>query len=175
MEYTENKSILSFDMLYTNNHIQILKILLPSFELQMQKKIAIMVKYLELQYTIEHFRKNPGLTSITACHMDNSQDLCKHTSGFHGDIVEIFEQIRCFCTPTERAFFDQLTSLKQNMDRYEEMMNMMQIFSGISAAETGNADEPFNPMNLLKNMLTPEQQSMFDMFQTAFPANDFPE
>ncbi|MBR2948309.1 MAG: hypothetical protein IKC46_00450 [Lachnospiraceae bacterium] len=156
MEYTENKSILSFDMLYTNNHIQILKILLPCFESQMQKKLTVMIKYLELQYTIEYFRKHPLSQSVQ--------------TGFQGDIIEIFDQIRCFCTPSERAVFDQLSSLKQNMDRYDEMMNMMQMFSGITGMDSQKPEESLNPMELLKNMLTPEQQSMFDMFTTAFPA-----
>lgn len=159
MEYTENKSILSFDMLYTSNHIQILKILLPCFECQMQKKLAVMIKYLELQYTIEYFRKHPQSPAST-------------TGLQGGDIVEIFDQIRSFCTPSERVVFDQLTTLKQNMERYDEMMNMMQMFSGLGGMDSGNSEESFNPMELLKNMLTPEQQSMFEMFTTAFPATE---
>ena len=174
MDNRENELILSFDMLYTSNHIQILKVLLPCFEPQIQKKLAVMIKFLEFQYTLDYFRANPNLPDA---------GLSERQSGSSGetewDIVQIFSRIRSFCTPTERAMFDQLTNLKKNMDMYEEMMNMMQLFSSLtgntaadSYADAPQSSDGFNPMEMLKNMLSPEQQTMFDMFQAALPTEN---
>ena len=167
MNQTENQWILSFDMLYTNNHIQILKLLLPCFEPETQKKLAVMIKYLELEYTVAYFRQNPDLPGAVC----SDQTLMKGTNS-QEDIVEIFSRIRSFCTPTERAMFDQLSTFKKNMEKYEEIMRIMQVFSDfsglkeeLSAPETTDS---VNPMEFLKNMLTEEQQSMFDLFSAAF-------
>jgi len=175
-ELYENKAVASFDTIYTNNHIRILKVLLPYFDPNSQKKLAIMIKFMELRYTMDYFsRHTPAFPA-----------------GFNGsaqqpDIVRIFEQIKNFCTPSERAMFEQLANMKKSMEMYEEMMGMMQLFNqfseGSSSApspETEKNEEPninpfgnANPMDMLKGMLSPEQQTMFDMFQSSFgtPSN----
>ena len=51
--------ILAFDSIYTNNHIQMYKLLLPYFEPEMQKKMAIYIKFMEFQYTLSYFKNHP--------------------------------------------------------------------------------------------------------------------
>ena len=46
----ENDYTLVFDHFYTNNHIQILKSLLPFFDDQNTSFLPILIKYLELQH-----------------------------------------------------------------------------------------------------------------------------
>ena len=187
MDDRENELILSFDTIYTTNHIQMLKVLLPLFDPGIQKKMAVMIKYLEFQYTLDYFRQNPDLPGALC-----SPEHAWQREDQKPDIIEIFSRIKAFCTPPERAMFDQLANLKQNMERYEEMMRMMQMFSEFSGAFEGTASQPpspddaafaqtagnaeggLNPMDLLKTMLTPEQQSMFDMFAAAFPDRGAP-
>ena len=53
MNVCENKAVIAFDTLYTQNHIQILKILLPYFDPYGQSHLAVWIKYLELRYTLE--------------------------------------------------------------------------------------------------------------------------
>ncbi len=200
MNPIENEAICAFDTLYTNNHIQILKVLLPYFDLNAQKRLAILIKFMELRYTMEYFGRQ--ITSAYA-----SRDGLQQP-----DIVGIFEQIKSFCTPSERAMFDQLANMKKSMEMYEEMTNMMQLFSqlmpegaaaesfhasganaaadaagydpsagpdhspgndtaGQGSAAQGAGSFPFgsaNPMELLKGMLSPEQQSMFELFSSSF-------
>lgn len=167
MENKDNELILSFDMLFTNNHIQILKLLLPYFESDAQKRVALLIKYLEFQYTLDYFKKNPNLPGAICIPAISSQ-----ANNGGPDIIEIFSRIRSFCTPSERALFDQLSSMKKNMERYEEIMSMMQMFSEFTD-NSGNSHSSEQseaaPMDFLKNMLTPEQQNMFDLFQSAFP------
>lgn len=45
-------NVMAFDALYTTNQIQKLKVLLPYIEPSMQKHLAVYIKYMELQYTI---------------------------------------------------------------------------------------------------------------------------
>ena len=186
MENFENERILSFDLLFTSNHIQILKVLLPYFDPEHQKKLVIMIKYLELQYAIEYFRRNPCLPGAF-CNRKISED----EADGKDDIISLFSQIKAFCTPSERAVFDQLSSLKKNMDKYGEVMQMMQMFSEFSDLMnmesvfpfTGSQDQTqgkedgrfssnsINPMDMLKNMLSDEQKAMFEMFASAYPDN----
>ena len=52
-------SVMAFDALYTNNQIQKLKVLLPYIDPSMQKNMAVYIKYMELKYTMELFKKHP--------------------------------------------------------------------------------------------------------------------
>ena len=52
MNVCENEAVIAFDTLYTQNHIQILKILLPYFDPYGQNHLAVWIKYLEpVSYT----------------------------------------------------------------------------------------------------------------------------
>ncbi len=45
MNVCENKAVIAFDTLYTQNHIQILKILLPYFDPYGESHLAVWIKY----------------------------------------------------------------------------------------------------------------------------------
>ncbi len=193
MEHSENEAVIAFDTLYTQNHIQILKVLLPYFDSEKRKNMAVMIKFMELQYTMEYVNRHPA---------DLSSASMEHKDGQPPDIVEIFGQIKNFCTPTERAMFEQLANMKKSMEMYQEMMDMMQLFgqlspdggfspfgtgpfgspdpetAGASFSDEAGAPGPdfqnfggfgnTNPLDMLKGMLSPEQQAMFEMFQSSF-------
>lgn len=177
MEQTENQAIVTFDTLYTNNHIQILKVLLPYFDIQSRKRLAILIKFMELRYTMDYFARYAVLHTLDT----------RDKTGGQPDIVAIFEQIKNFCTPSERAMFDQLANMKKSMEMYEEMMGMMQLFSQMTQEDppsgqtvpndeadhmassekaTDSTGPQANPLDMLKGLLSPEQQAMFEMFQT---------
>lgn len=197
MEPCENEAIIAFDTLYTNNHIQILKVLLPAFDPESRKNMAVLIKFMELQYTMECVRRQPAaLDAASLGGTGGSKDR-------QPDMIQLFEQIKIFCTPTERAMFDQLSNMKKSMEMYQEMMDMMQLFGEMSqdggfspfggdlsgggtqagaatnqansdaAAPDGEAEQNAggfggaNPMDMLKGMLSPEQQAMFEMFQSS--------
>ena len=48
------------------------------------------------------------------------------------------------------------------------MMDMMEVFQNMNDTtdSDGNTDPAFDPMSMMKNMLAPEQQAMFDMYNT---------
>ena len=59
MDSNEHNKVIAFDTLFCTNHIQMLKVLLPYMNHQMQKSMAVYIKFLELNYTIDYFRKHP--------------------------------------------------------------------------------------------------------------------
>lgn len=51
-------------------------------------------------------------------------------------------------------------------EQMDSMMNMLEMIRGMqSMSETDSAADP---MNILKNIMTPEQQDMFDMYSNMF-------
>ena len=59
METNEHDNIIAFDTLYTNNHIQMLKIVMPYFDAQAQGQLAVYIKYLEFRHTLDYFSRAP--------------------------------------------------------------------------------------------------------------------
>lgn len=178
MEPCENKAIAAFDTLYTQNHIQILKVLLPYFDPASQKNIAVWIKYMELQYTMSCVNRSPAMI---CCEISEKPD-----------IADIFEKIKNFCTPRERAVFGQICSMKKSLEMYEEMKGMMDLFEQLSpeqnpfagifsgsgsppdrqntssGAQDSTASSSSEPMELLKGLLSPEQLAMFETFSSSF-------
>lgn len=117
MNVCENEAVIAFDTLYTQNHIQILKILLPYFDPYGQNHLAVWIKYLELRYTLEYVSRHP------------SPPYKNQTSGTSSpDFAVLFEQIKNFCSPQEKALFGELLNLQKNLEMFEEMKGMMQLF-----------------------------------------------
>ena len=104
MEPCENEAIAAFDTLYTQNHIQILKVLLPYFDPASQKSIAVWIKYMELQYTMVCAKRHPAMVCCETLEKP--------------DIADIFEKIKNFCTPQERAVFGHICSMKKSLEMY---------------------------------------------------------
>ena len=160
MDQCENQSVIAFDTLYTTNHIQILKILLPFVDLPSQKKLIILIKFLELQYALACVNRFPASVPCENARTHPFSDPAP-------DIIALYEQIKNFCTPTERAMFEQLSNMKRGMEMYEEMTNMMKMFSQLDQKTGEDAAAGTDPMELLKSMLSPEQQAMFDLFSAS--------
>lgn len=167
MPNCENESVVLFDTLYTHNHIQILKVLLPYFDADSRKNLAVMIKFMELEYTMEYVNRHPPLLKAAAFEKDAGKKK-------QPDIVEIFEQIKLFCTPSERAMFDQLTNMKKSLDMYQEVMDMMQMLGPLTQPDSNASSSAggINPLDLLKGMLSPEQQNMFEMFQSSLDSQN---
>lgn len=101
--------ILAFDSIYTNNHIQMYKLLLPYFEPEMQKKMAIYIKFMEFQYTLSYFKNHPY-----ACQprqpMPDTDALCKELSPY--------------CNREEKQKLDRFARYSSSVKNAQEMMEM---------------------------------------------------
>lgn len=181
METNEHDKILAFDTLYTNNHIQMLKIVMPYFDGQMQGKLAVYIKYLEFRHTLDHCSRSHELSGCSF-----------HKEEFN--INKLCSELSPFCSGAEKEKLDRIAGIFRSMEMYREMsrtMEMMKDFApdlfadgpGSIFASGNSPDSPDgsapndadpsanqanrpnnNMMEMLMGMLSPEQKSIFEMF-----------
>ncbi len=174
MDSNEQSKVMAFDTLFCTNHIQMLKVMLPYMERQMQKSLAVYIKFLELNYTITYFKNHP----YPLCGCGESQA--------SPDLFKLCSELLPYCTETEKKQLEQIRGIFQSMEMYREMsktMDMMKDFmpdmadfsnifgnsqaSGSDSSADNGSDSSgggFDIMNMLMNMLTPEQKQMYEMF-----------
>ena len=179
MEKHDKDFLQTFDALYTTNQIQIMKILLPYCNPDSRRGLAVMIKFMEFDYTLRFARTHPETFREEALPFS---------------LIDICDKIKNYCSPQVRSMLEQFQSIQNAMQMYEEMKQYMDLFQGMgtndtdgaagaadgkdSAPESGQDGEkagnnPFfsggmNPMDMLMGMLSPDQQSMFQMFQSDF-------
>lgn len=140
----EQDFITCFDTLYTNNHIQICKMAMMLMPPEKQKFAAVIIKYLELNYTLQ-----------LCLNMSTNEATNKTIS-----IQQFLPMILPFCTESEAATVKNIISIQKTFDSFEQMKPVLDLLSQMDT----NAD---NSMDLLKNLLSPEQIDLFDMFKEA--------
>lgn len=165
MDSNERSKVIAFDTLFCTNHIQMLKIILSYMDNQTQKSMAVYIKFLELNYTIEFLKKHPY--SLCGCMEKESSP----------DIFKMCSELLPYCTENEKKQLEQIRSIFQGMEMYREMSKTMDLmkdfmpdmsgFTNTASSESEQASDSagsFDMMNLLMNMLTPEQKQMYEMF-----------
>lgn len=156
--------IAAFDTLYTTNHIQMLKILFPSVKKELRHHLAVYIKYLELQYTLSLQEGSPF--SLNSCSDEESPPV---------DFCALCDELSPFCNEKERSYLIQFKNMQNMLKQYRELeaaMSMMkELFpEGMGGAGSGDGDGEgggffnFSP-DMLKQLLSPEQQALFSMFQ----------
>ncbi len=147
MEKKEKDPIQTFDTLYTTNQIQIMKILLPFCDEQARRSLVVMIKFMELQYTISFTQKHPDAF---------------HEAPLPFSLADVCEQIKAYCPPQLRSMLEQFQSMQSALKMYEDMKQMMELFQdseGSGAGPFGSGD----PTSMLLGFLSPEQQELFRM------------
>ena len=74
--------------------------------------------------------------------------------------ANILEGLKPYMEPAEKEMMEQMSG----------MMNMMEMVQNMQAMSDSSSQgmAGFNPMDMMKGMLTPEQQEMFDMYNAMF-------
>ena len=170
----EATNVMAFDALYTTNQIQKIKVLLPYIEPSMQKHLAVYIKYMELQYTMKHVKRHPF--QISGCSISSDEK---------PDLRSLCRQLSLYSSPEEIRQLEQFQNMFETLETMQEMTQTMsalqEIFPDLSAAppfgsdsvfsdseDTGSAQTGhFSIMDMMMNMLTPEQKAMYEMFQQA--------
>ena len=168
----EATNVMAFDALYTTNQIQKIKVLLPYIEPSMQKHLAVYIKYMELQYTMKHVKRHPF--RISGCSISSDEK---------PDLRSLCRQLSLYSSPEEIRQLEQLQNMFETLETMQEMTQTMsalqEIFPDMSAAPPFGSDSvfsdsegaesaqtgPFSVMDMMMNMLTPEQRAMYEMFQ----------
>lgn len=168
MDSNNTNKVNAFDTLYSNNQIQMLKIILTYMDKKTQKSMAIYIKLLELFHTIKHFKRHPY--PMGGC-FENEKKI---------NISNMCSELLPYCTEDQKNHILQMQNIFQTMEMYQEMSKTMESMKEFmpdmanmfgqsasdkqsensSGATTGNPDM----MSMLMNMLSPEQKEMFQMF-----------
>lgn len=114
----ENDPVMAYDMLYTNNHIQVMKTALPYLPESMRPVFIVWIKYMEFQYTMELMREN-----LLYCKIDKGSK----------KITDFFNNIKQYLPKEEQRQVEQIEKLYHNMEQMKqtkEMMDMFNLFSG---------------------------------------------
>lgn len=163
---SENKecvtdAILAFDTLYTTNHMKILKLLLPYLEMEHQKKLAVFIKWQELIFTLNFFKKYSA--SLYSSDFTQKKKL---------DLDNLLPLLTPYCNESEKNILSHFSGLKNMMNMMDEMLQYMPIiqqFMSSMSDKNNDLGQMFGSgdnhmMDMLKNMMSEEQQAMFSMF-----------
>ena len=140
MEQKDTSQISAFDTLFSNNHIQMLKVLLPYMDNQFQKYLAIYIKFQELQVALNFVRKHPY--PLCGC-MIRPDDT---------DPAQVVKRLLPLCTKEEKEQLNQILKVLHTMELMKDFM------------PEGDSSSPSSMTDMLMGMLTPEQKQMFDLF-----------
>ena len=139
MEKKSTTPLSPFDELTIPSELQLLKLILPYTPVTNQKMLGILIKFLELEYTIDFFQH---------CTLKLHSQTTDAPASFSNIISEI--------APYLSKRDSQMLASVQNILNILEMMQTFQDTSSTS------------PADLFSGMLSPEQQEMFQMYQTMF-------
>ena len=164
-EMTE--AILAFDTLYTTNHMKILKLLIPYLESKYQKKLAVFIKWQELMFTMNFFKKY----SVSLYNSDFSQNKKL-------DLNTLIPLLSPYCNENEKVIISQFSQLQNMMNMMEQLQIYMPMIQQFMSSISNDDTNPIgmgangidlgenNLMDMLKNMMSEEQQAMFSMFMS---------
>ncbi|MBQ2802525.1 MAG: hypothetical protein IJF07_01345 [Lachnospiraceae bacterium] len=164
MDDRENDKITAFDALFTNNRIQMFKVLLTYLAPSSQKTLAIYIKFMELQYTISFFQQNPNsfLPQFSHEASSNTGQLC--------------DEIMPFCDAKQRNQITKLKNIISNWENMQQMMATIQMIQELFPEGMGTSDTNSMDMSQLFNMFgggdMPDLSSMADLFGSLHSTTD---
>ena len=149
----ENDYTLVFDHFYTTNHIQILKSLLPFFHTGLFSYLPVLIKYLELQHTLE----------LTKKRMQPLNHGIYAASNQSHDLDEIYKAIKKYLTPEEEKNIHQILNMMHTMENVKEMQKMMEFFQNMSDDDSSSSN-PFPDLSMFENIMG-NNMNMADIMQ----------
>lgn len=156
MEEQNSKTITAFDSLFTNNRIQMLKILLPRLAPEQQSGFAVYIKLLELQHTLAFLRHHSGMRL-----MGNGKQLsADFFQGDNSSTMDLLDEMLPFSGPKERIKIENIKNMIANLKKMQEMMEMIQMLQELFPEGMGGD----NPMDMFAGMSDPSLSSIFQMF-----------
>lgn len=150
--------VLTFDTLFTNNHIQILKVLLFYLPEKDKKQLAIFIKFLELQYTLSYFKEMHFGCNPLNCSSVNPSGECRscqdfssftfgkdllHNEEFMALLSNLLQDVEGYLSPAEKEMINKIKGMKNTMDmmaQYKEMMEMMGSMQGMGGFNMNDFD-----------------------------------
>ena len=132
-----------FDCRIATQSLQLTKLLIPYLPRETQRIMAIYVKFMEFQNTWSSFRAFRQKSNTTQ---------------------DIFQELRPYMPPSACDSIDNIMNMMSMMEMMQSMQEMQEPDNETTSGFS------FDPMQMMQGMLTPEQQGMFDMYNTMFSA-----
>lgn len=152
MEKKSPKPMTPFDELLTPPKLQMLKLFLPYTPTSNQSFLGIFIKFMELEHTISFFQN-----SRTALHNQAFQNA-------NSSPAEMLQELKPYLPPQQ----------SEMMDTFLNIMNIMEMASSFQEGteeQAGDFAGGLNPMDMMMGMLTPDQQNMYQMYNSMFSDN----
>ena len=121
----EENFVKIFDEFYTNNHIQIMKSLLPFLGEKQRVNMPVLIKFLELQDAMQKQKKG--------CHPWDCVEVSPVTE--LTDFIPVYQSIQKYLSASENETIQQLLQLKSQMDNIKQMQQMFEMFQEMNGSE----------------------------------------
>ncbi len=135
-----------FDEALEAHSLELLKAGMPYINTSEQKIFSVYIKLNELINTIKFFNSTPKNVGICSINQTENQ------------VSDMLNELKKVSNKEEKKFIEQI----------QNMMTMFQIYS---VYKTNTSKDSKSPTDILKGMLTPSQQEMFDTYSTLFNSN----
>ncbi len=103
----ENIPATNFDTMTQTREIQMLKTIIPYIKSSQKMQFAILIKYMELQNTLQFFSKEEQVLSM--CSLPEEEN----------NPQSLLNSLRPFCTAKELETIDMLTNMFSMLETYE--------------------------------------------------------
>ncbi len=128
------------DRIANQNHLQLLKALIPHLPSSNRKRFSVLIKIMEVQNVIRFYnnphadiRSNSAFTSDTS-ENQSVKDSCEYSDSAAEesppDLLDILTDVRCYCEGEEQQMIDQAL----------QMMSMIELFSVMAQSEASPED-----------------------------------
>ena len=101
MDHNETSTFTPFDYMTQTRELQMLKTMLPYMKDTQKKQFAILIKYMELQNTVQVFSVDEGSNNMVA----------------------MLNDLRVFCTSKEQETIDMLANMFSMLETYETIFS----------------------------------------------------
>lgn len=153
MNPSESDKMTPFDRLISPRQLQLLKLFIPYIPVKSQRILAVYTKFTELTYTLQFFQRFQKDIHAQTCQKPISSPF------------DVLDEIRPYLSEEEQ----------NKVDSFANLLNMMELISSLqNISDSGSEDSDMgsiNPMDMMKGMLSPEQQEMFEMYSSMFRDN----
>lgn len=147
MSEERNFKLTDLDFLVGNHHLQMIKAALPFLHVSEQKLISVLVKLEELHRTVDLFQ-DEEVATMGICSMEK-----QHTSP-----MDMLNAMKPYGSTYEQDMIDMISSFIQGA----------KLSSGFQ--ETSETSNKKSPLDQLKNIIPPEQQSRLETMQLLMQA-----
>lgn len=154
MEEQAVPPLTAIDQIANGNSLQMLKAAIPYTPFESQKFLAVYIKVMELENIITFYEDSDS--PVRAC------SLGSESFSFQNMLTDM----RNYCSDEQREQLNSCLNLMKTMQMFQTYQNIFSQSSGESAA---------NPMDMIKTMLSPEQQSVFETYSSMFVSNESEE